>query len=133
MKTYKPIGRRIIGFSVNQLSKRSHGLYIPNSRRDLYQNVQPFWVYEVGPECKLEVQRGDCILIQDQFELIGGDLNLWDDNQALPEFEKLNRLVAEYEGKVSSNIIFESSAIAMFDGDPISLFGTQKTYAHNVG
>jgi hypothetical protein len=90
-------------------------LFKANARRGTYASCQPVWIVAQGPDVQERLPTGTRGFIADNFELEPSDLNMWAELKDRPEFKDIREFVELVDGEVTTQIISESSLLAVED------------------
>lgn len=111
----RALRKRIIVFSVPIRRRLESGLFVYNARREALFGAEDVWVVSSGNGVQEKLQPGQKGLISDGMELEPSDLDLWHTLKNEDVFKELKAFVESVDGEVRTQIIHESSLLAVYE------------------
>lgn len=110
-----PLHKRWLVFEVPYKQKLEGSmLYTPNSHRDSIHGAQKVWLISCSSEIgNTDLKRGDCCFVQDGFDLLDADFDLWDALKDEEEFQSLKAYVEKVDGIVRTKLVSDGSLLAV--------------------
>lgn len=110
-----PLHKRWLVFEVPYKQKIEGSiLYTPNSHRDSIHGAQKVWLIAAPPErTNADLNPGDCCYIQDGFDLLETDFDLWEELKDEPHFKNLKDYVERVDGVVRTKLVADGSLLAV--------------------